>query len=323
MDFFDFCAGIGGGRLGVEKNGLNCVGHSEIDLHTSQTYNKFFNDDRNYGDLTTLNIESLPNFEFMIAGFPCQTFSIVGKREGLKDSRGQIIYSLIEIMKKKNIKYFILENVKGLVNHDKGKTFKTIQEELSNTGYNIYWKVLNSIDYGVPQMRERVYIVGFRKDIDNELFEFPKPTGKKYKFLDFIDEDNTTEFNINNSTFQRYLNNKYNILKYGNVKDDILNWENCVIDWRQSDLRKYKEYFPTLRKGRHGLLYIHKGKIKKLNGYESLLLQGFPKKIAEKVKNDNFFVNGKVLSQSGNAMTVSVIDEITKSILKTIKKGEN
>ncbi|WP_231723229.1 DNA (cytosine-5-)-methyltransferase [Caviibacter abscessus] len=313
LKFFDFCSGIGGGRIGLENNGLVCVGHCEIDKKTAETYSIFFNDDRNYGDLTKLDLNKLPNFDFMIAGFPCQTFSIVGKRKGFEDERGQIIYYLIEIMKHKKVKYFILENVKGLINHNKGKTFETIKYELRNAGYNIYYKVLNSLDYGVPQMRERIYIVGFKKGYDNGQFTFPNKENDRINFDSFLDLDNDLELNILDKTFQKYLSNKYNENKFTN--EDILSWENCVIDWRQSDLRRYEKTFPTLRTGRHGLLYIKNKKIKKLNGYESLLLQGFPKHLAEKVKNSKFN-NNKILSQAGNAMTVNVIESIVREMMK-------
>ncbi len=319
LKFFDFCSGIGGGRIGLEKNGLECVGHCEIDEKTADTYNIFFDDDRNYGDLTKVDIGKLPDFEFMIAGFPCQTFSIVGKRAGFEDERGQIIYSLIEIMKYKNVKYFILENVKGLVNHDKGNTFDIIKNELESIGYNIYYKVLNSLDFGVPQMRERIYIVGFKKECDKGLFEFPikDPSDKDFDY--FLDEENNSELNISDITFQKYLSNKYNDSKF--TDEEVLSWENFVIDWRQSDLRKYDKTFPTLRTGRHGLLYIKNSKIKKLNGYEALLLQGFPKNIAEKVKRYGLN-NNKVLSQAGNAMTVNVIEAVAKEMIRNIKVEE-
>ncbi|MBU0278953.1 MULTISPECIES: DNA (cytosine-5-)-methyltransferase [unclassified Gemella] len=316
LKFFDFCSGIGGGRIGLENNGLECVGHCEIDEKTAETYRIFFEDNRNYGDLTNLDFDKLPDFEFMIAGFPCQTFSIVGKRAGFDDERGQIIYSLIEIMKHKNVKYFILENVKGLVNHDKGNTFNTIKKELENIGYNIYYKVIDSLDFGVPQMRERIYIVGFKKRYDNGMFEFPIENLSNKNFDWFLDEDNNLELDILDKTFQKYLSNKYNCNKFTNK--EVISWENFVIDWRQSDLRKYDKTFPTLRTGRHGLLYIKNGKIKKLSGYEALLLQGFPKNIAEKVKK-NKLNNNKVLSQAGNAMTVNVIEAITKEMIKNIK----
>ncbi|UUM20090.1 MULTISPECIES: DNA (cytosine-5-)-methyltransferase [unclassified Mycoplasma] len=312
LKFFDFCAGIGGGR-----NGLICVGHSEIDPITAHTYQLFFNDNRNYGDVTKLQIDKLPDFDFMIAGFPCQSFSIAGKRAGLNDERGLIIYSLIKILKQKNIKYFILENVKGLQNHDKGKTFKIIKYELEKIGYNVYAKVLNSLGFVVPQMRERIYLVGFKKEYDYGKFTFPTRKRSSKCFDYFLDQENHSELNINNPTFQKYLANKYNQNEFTN--EQILSWENCVVDWRQSDLRRYDNVFPTLRNGRHGLFYIKNSKLIKVNGYEALLLQGFTKKIAQKVKKYQLN-NNRVLSQAGNAMTVNVIESIAKAMLKNIKE---
>lgn len=321
LKFFDFCSGIGGGRIGMEEAGFECVGHSEIDLNTAKTYEKFFNDSRNYGDLTKIDLKELPEFDIMIAGFPCQTFSIAGKREGFEDNRGLIIYSLIKIMKTKNVKYFLLENVKGLLNHDKGKTLRIIKNELEKAGYNLYTKVLNSINFGVPQMRERIYLVGFRKDLDNYTFEFPIEENIIYNLENYLDTENTAELDKTNETFNRYLKNKYNKEKNYRI-EDILTWENSVIDYRQSDLRRYNGYFPTLRTGRHGLLYIKNKKMLRLNGYEALLLQGFPKEIAEIVKKDKFFINNTVLSQAGNAMTVNVIKKIAEKMNEAIKNKE-
>ena len=225
LKFFDFCSGIGGGRIGMEEVGFECVGHSEIDLNTAKTYEKFFNDSRNYGDLTKIDLKELPEFDIMIAGFPCQTFSIAGKREGFEDNRGLIIYSLIKIMKTKNVKYFLLENVKGLLNHDKGKTLRIIKNELEKAGYNLYTKVLNSINFGVPQMRERIYLVGFRKDLDNYTFEFPIEENIIYNLENYIDTKNVSELDKNNETFNKYLKNKYNKeknYKIGNIDSIII-----------------------------------------------------------------------------------------------------
>src|SRR5699024_6140072 len=263
MKFIDLCAGIGAGKLGLEANGLECVAHAEFDPKPEKTYQLFYGtkDEDNFGDLMKIDTDELPDAEFLIAGFPCQTFSIMGQRKGFDDERGNIIYGIIKILKEKNIKYFLLENVKGLVNHDKGRTFRIIQEELDRAGYNVYSKVLNSVNYGVPQLRERIYIAGFRKDLDKHNFEFPEGKEYEYNFDDFIDPDNNNCMAEDDATFLRYLGNKYNQNKY--TMDEILTWNNVVIDTRQSDFRTYDAVFPTLRTGRHGLLYVKNGKLKK------------------------------------------------------------
>ena len=137
MKFIDLCSGIGGGRLGMEANGLQCVGHAEIDAEPDKTYTLFFGEEKNYGDVMSINPATLPHFDFLIAGFPCQTFSIVGQRKGFNDERGQVIFGIEKILKECNTKYFILENVKGLVNHDDGKTFRFIIELLEKVGYDV------------------------------------------------------------------------------------------------------------------------------------------------------------------------------------------
>lgn len=321
--FMDYCAGIGAGRIGLEKNGLTCVGFSEIDKNAERTYRKFFGEDEiNYGDLMKIDTDNLPDFEMMIAGFPCQTFSVIGQRKGMQDERGQVIYGLIKIMLAKNLKYFILENVKGLTNHDNGNSLKVILNELDNAGYKVFPEVLNSIDYGVPQMRERIYFVGIRKDLIPEdfCFEFPKPK-PRVNVEDYLIDTKELEFNEKKSaydTFLRYLENKYNKGKY-NIKD-LLKKEYAIIDTRQSDLRIYNNRVPTLRTGRHGILYIKDGKFRKLSGYESLLLQGFPEDIAKKVNGDIEEIY--LLKQAGNAMTVNTIYSIGQELLKSLEKYE-
>lgn len=312
LTFIDFCSGIGGGRLGLESLGLKCLAHSEINMDSDFTYKLFYSDENNLGDLTTLAYDKIPIADILIAGFPCQTFSIAGKRAGFDDDRGQIIYYLSKILKEKKIPYFIFENVKGLVNHSGGKTLNSIVELLNNVGYKVFYKVLNSVDYGVPQLRERIYFVGIRKDLCFKEFKFPivqKPIGLK-KFL--LDSNNIKQ-DIKHPTFQKYLNNKYNKGKI-NI-NDILKKDFCVIDTRQSDLRVYENKCPTLRTGRHGLLYTKGGELYKLQGVEALLLQGFSKEYVLKAKELN---NNKLLSQAGNAMTVNVIREIGKCLLKYI-----
>lgn len=315
MKFMDFCAGIGGGRLGLEENNLQCVAHSEIDMTTNNTYRLFFGEkEKNYGDLMKINTETLPDFDILIGGFPCQTFSIVGKREGFEDSRGQIIYGLIKILTEKNIPYFILENVKGLVNHNKGKTLATILQNLTDAGYCVDYKVLNSENYGVPQFRERVYFVGIKKELMKKEFKWPEPMIMP-DIREYLTDDDNAVLDVDNPTWQKYLNSKYNKGKFD--IEQLLKEDYLVLDWRQSDLRLYRGKTPTLRTGRHGILYIKDGKLKKLSGYEGLLLQGFPKQLADKAKKENINSN-KLLSQAGNAMTVSVISAIGSSLLECI-----
>ncbi len=319
MKFMDFCAGIGAGRLGLEKNGMTCVGFSEIDKKAEDTYRLFFgNSENNYGDLMKIDPSKLPDFDVMIAGFPCQTFSVMGQRKGMGDLRGQIIYGLINIMKEKNLPYFILENVKGLINHEGGKTIRIVLEELDKAGYRVYHRLLNSLDYGVPQMRERVYFVGIRKDLQklNRDFDWPEPE-KLPAINNYLVDKAELEFDDKKKTFGTFLgflNNKYN---RGLFKVDNLLQENqLVLDTRQSDLRLYRKKVPTLRTGRHGILYVRNGKFRRLSGFEALLLQGFPKELASKTKGVVPDVN--LLSQAGNAMTVSAIEAIGRSLLKYI-----
>jgi len=321
----DFCAGIGGGRIGLENLGLSCVGFSEIDKDAEITYKEFFGkDEKNYGDLMEINPDDLPDFDFMVGGFPCQTFSIIGTRCGLDDEeRGQVIYGLVKILKAKNVKYFILENVKGLVNHDKGNTFSTVLKLLDDAGYRVYHEILNSIDFGVPQMRERIYFVGVRKDlIDGDFrYEFPKKSDRKIDIEECLIDDEELIFDEKTpayQTFLKYLNNKYNHGKY--QIEDLLSEDLRVIDTRQSDLRIYEKKTPTLRRGRHGILYIKDKNFRKLSGYESLLLQGFPKRYAQSVKGK--IASSKLLQQSGNAMTVNVIEEIGRNLMKAIGKTD-
>ncbi|MGL2343320.1 DNA cytosine methyltransferase [Helicobacter pylori] len=312
----DFCSGIGGGRLGLEQCHLKCVGHAETNHEALRTYELFFKDTYNFGDLMRINPNDLPDFDALISGFPCQAFSINGKRKGLEDERGTIIYGLIRILKVKQPKCFLLENVKGLINHKQQETFKTIIKALQEVGYTTYYQILNSTDFQLAQKRERLYIVGFRKDLKHP-FNFPLGLANDYCFKDFLDADNECYLDTNNAAFQRYLHNPYNHNRV--FLENILTLENAVLDTRQSDLRLYFNVFPTLRTSRHGLFYTQKGKIKRLNAIESLLLQGFSRDLIAKIKDNPNFKESHLLSQAGNAMSVNVIAAIAKQMLKAIQ----
>ena len=143
-----------------DTGSLLCVGFSEIDKYAVELYQKHFPEHKNHGDITKIDADALPDFDLLVGGFPCQAFSIAGKRGGFEDTRGTLFFEIARILRAKQPRLFLLENVKGLLSHDNGKTFSTIISTLTELGYDLQWQVLNSKDFGVPQNRERVFIVG-------------------------------------------------------------------------------------------------------------------------------------------------------------------
>jgi DNA (cytosine-5)-methyltransferase 1 len=160
--YFDTFTGIGGFTKAIQDiiPDSECIGYSEIDKYASQIYEKHYPSHKNYGDITKLNTSNLPAFDLLVGGFPCQSFSVAGKRAGFNDTRGTLFFDLARILKDKRPRHFIFENVKGLLSHDSGKTIQTIFKVLTNIGYEYQWQVLNSKNFGVPQNRERIFIVG-------------------------------------------------------------------------------------------------------------------------------------------------------------------
>lgn len=314
----DFCAGIWCWRLGLEIAWFKCVAFSEIDKKAEITYRTFFgNEERNFWDLMQINTEELPDIDMLIAGFPCQTFSIIWQRNWMWDPRWQVIFGIAKILKEKNVKYFLLENVKWLVNHDWWDTIKNIVKMLDELWYYVNWKVLNTADYGLPQSRERVYFMWIRKDIWQFDFNFTFPQKKGKDTLDKYLIETWEKYILNSKRLDRirdYLNNKYNKGKY--TVEDLEKMDWYIIDTRQSDIRFYNDISPTLRTWRHWLLYVRDGKLRDLSGIEWLLLQGIPLDIAEKVRWS--VSDTDLLAQAGNAMSVNVIGEIWKQFRKFI-----
>lgn len=314
--FIDFCSGIGGGRLGLEQAGLNCVAYSDTARLAPITYNLMFDTkkEKNYGNLKRIKTDSLPHYDMLIAGFPCQSFSVIGRKDGFSDDRGQIIFHIARILKETQPFCFLLENVKGLVTHDKGSTLRTILNELDSVGYDITHKVLTSLDYGVPQMRQRVYIIGFRKDLQISVDNFEWPVAKEIPPLSHYLIDNRVADDERLNILKHYLVNSTNNGKYS--IDDLLEMEGKILDTRMNDLRIYDGKCPTLRAQRDGILYIKNHTIHQLTGYEALLLQGFPPFYADKVKDK--VSDRHLLMQAGNAMTVNVIHELGNAIINIL-----
>lgn len=315
--FFDFCSGIGGGRLGLEKAGLICVGRSDTSRLSDKTYTILHDvsSEKNFGNLKNILKKEVPKYDVLIAGFPCQSFSVIGRKEGFDDKRGQIIFSICEILKAHKPKAFILENVKGLVTHDKGNTLKIIINSLDSAGYNVIYKVLTTLDYGIPQMRQRVYFVGIRKDLKIDIRNFSWP--EKIN-CNIIDDFLIDEVPISNEQLLRlslYLKNKENGGKY--TINDLYSFEDCILDTRMNDLRIYVNKCPTLRAQRDGIYYVKHHNLYQLTGVEALMLQGFPLEYVNKVRET--VTNRHLLMQAGNAMSVNVIFELGKKLINICK----
>ena len=195
MKFFDLFAGIGGFRVGLEAHGHECVGSCEIDKYARKIYAKNFGHEPEYKDVREIDTKELPEFDILCAGFPCQSFSIVGNRLGFEDNRGNLFFEITRLAKEKRPSILLLENVKGLLSHEQGKTFKIILQELDELGYDIEWQLLNS-RYFVPQSRERVYIIGYLRGSGRRkilpLGEVSKRNDKSRKELYAKDECSST-----------------------------------------------------------------------------------------------------------------------------------
>jgi DNA (cytosine-5)-methyltransferase 1 len=159
MKFFDLFAGIGGFRVGLEAHGHECVGSCEIDVYARKVYAKNFGHEPRYKDVRDIDPKDLPDFDILCGGFPCQSFSLAGNRKGFEDTRGTLFFEIARLVKEKRPSILLLENVKGLLSHEEGKTFGVIVQTLVELGYDVEWQLLNS-KYFVPQSRERIYIIG-------------------------------------------------------------------------------------------------------------------------------------------------------------------
>jgi DNA (cytosine-5)-methyltransferase 1 len=183
--FIDLFAGIGGIRIGLEAAGGACVFSSEWDEDSTKTYEAFFGD-KPHGDITAIPADSIPDHDVLAGGFPCQAFSIIGEMRGFQDTRGTLFFHVERILQAKQPKAFLLENVKNLVSHDEGRTFRVILAHLKALGYHVHWKVLNALDYNLPQKRERVIIVGYKQNVG---FVWPKPVPLTRTLKDLLEPD--------------------------------------------------------------------------------------------------------------------------------------
>ncbi len=310
ITFIDLFAGIGGFRLAFESVGAKCIFSAEIDKHACETYKLNFKDNP-YCDILKLNPNNIPNFDILCAGFPCQPFSIAGKREGFNDTRGTLFFDIERIIRVKQPKAFILENVKGLISHDKGNTLKVILDVLQNKlGYKVFHKVLNSKDYGLPQSRERIYIIGFKEH--NRQFSFPKKQLKPVTLHEVL-ENNLEGTSISELTKFNIINNLKQHKKYHEIKNNPLL---LAYEVRKSRTTfRFDKLSPTLtaKMGTGGNnVPILVQKMRKLTTRECLNIQGFPKNYQIKPNTAQSY------KQIGNSVSVPVVTLLAKEMIQII-----
>lgn len=305
--FIDLFAGIGGIRLAFEEFGGTCVFSSEWDEKACQTYEANFHE-KPAGDITRIDAKEIPDFDILLAGFPCQPFSIIGDQAGFAhETQGTLFFDIERILKEKKPQAFLLENVRNLTTHDKGRTFRVIIEHLEALGYTVYHRVLNALDYGVPQKRERIIIVGFLKEFP---FRFPDPVPVKQrkKLKDILEKDSE----VDRSLYVRdEIRTRRNARMFEKIKQEpkrpYITHENVA------GMITPHEYSCALRAGASAN-YLLVNNERRPSARELLRLQGFP---------DTFQIvvsYSAIKKQTGNSVAVPVIRAVAGQMIKTLKR---
>ena len=299
--FVDMFCGIGGFHYAAANYGLDCVFACDIDLEARKAYEHNLGINP-MGDIALINSKNIPNHDLFCAGFPCQPFSIMGKQGGFNDMRGTLFFEIARILRTKRPKAILLENVKQFVSHEKGQTLAKIIEEIESIGYHVRYKVLNTLDFGLPQKRERVFIVGFLDDID---FDWPNGERLPKKSLHDILEKNPREKYFASKEI-REKRKKSHKSRY-----DIAVWH----ENKAGNISSYP-YSCALRAGAsHNYLLVNGER--RLTEREMLRLQGYP---------DNFEIvcsQSETRKQAGNSISIPVVANIIGNILKSTIKTEN
>lgn len=317
IKFIDLFCGIGGFRVALEELGCECVFSSDIDKYARDTYKENFGE-YPMGDITQIHEKSIPDHDILCAGFPCQPFSIGGKRLGFEDTRGTLFFDVLRILKEKKPKVFFLENVAGICNHDNGKTLETILNCLRDINYVPIRKVINAKDVGYPQNRNRWYCVGFNKKYFPEItedykFKFPEKCSLKYTIDNMIDDDVSDDYKISD-TAKKNINLHIDSFKNSERYD-----ENHIL--LANEIRKSRCNFRcdgvspclTAKMGTGGNnVPVVVSSMRKLTERECLRIMGYPDSY---VIRENFHQSYK---QVGNSVVVPIIFDISKELIKII-----
>lgn len=313
-------AGIGGTCLGFQQAGAEIAWANEMDKNACITYRENFGDSYlQEGDITQINKLEIPDLDILIAGFPCQAFSIAGYRKGFEDERGNMFIEILDVIKsqKKKPQAIMLENVKNLVSHDKGNTFKVIKEALEDYGYHIKYAVLNSMEFGnIPQNRERIYIVGFLDSKKMEIFQFPEKLPLDKKLNDVVNR--SIEFD---TRFYYDEKSPYYPMLRESMKSQETTYQLRRIYVRENKSNVCPTLTANMGTGGHNvpLVLDSKERIRKLTPRECLQLQGFP----ENYKTPPGMANSHIYKQAGNSVTVPVIRRIAENIIDVLNEKDN
>lgn len=292
-------AGIGGIRLAFENVGGKCVYSSEWDKDCQTTYSANFGE-RPDGDITMVDPHTIPDHDILTGGFPCQSFSIIGKRMGVRDTRGTLFFRVERILKAKRPHAFLLENVKQLVTIDNGQTFRTMISSLNDLGYHTHWKVLNALDFGIPQKRERVIIVGFRQ---NRPFRFPQPRERTLTLADLLEPE---EMVHSKHHLSERVASKLKV-KVGRTFDYPTIWHE-----NKAGNIGIHEYSCALRANASYNYLTVNGK-RRLTPRENLRLMGFP---------DSFNIavsDSAIRKQAGNSVAIPMIQAVAEEMVKAMR----
>jgi len=302
----DLFAGVGGIRLGFQqafKSNASFVFSSEIDKFAQTTYEANYGEVP-HGDITQIEPKDIPPFDILLGGFPCQPFSNAGLKKGFDDTRGTLFFDIARIVEYHKPKVVFLENVKGFKNHDKGNTFKVVKNTLEDLGYKVFAEVLNAKHFGVPQNRERIYIIAF---LDNDVnFEFPKPLNKEIKLGDILEDKVDEKYTISDKLWAGHQRRKIEHKKKGNGFGYSIFNENSEYTSTIS-ARYYKD-------GSEILIEQKDKNPRKLSPREAGRLQGFPEDFKIVVSDTQAY------RQFGNSVAVPVIEALARNIYKEINK---
>lgn len=304
FSFIDLFAGIGGIRIAFESQGGNCVFTSEWDKFAQQTYEANYGD-MPHGDLTQIQAKDVPPHDIVLGGFPCQPFSNAGLKRGFDDTRGTLFFDVARIVEFHQPSMILLENVKGFARHDKGRTLAVVKRVLDELGYNVFTKILNAKDFGVPQNRERIFIVGINRDKVGDVgFNFPEPIGATTKLGDILEKKVDKKYTLSDKLWEGHQRRKLEHQRKGNGFGYSLFTSKSTYTSTIS-ARYYKDGSE--------ILIEQKGKNpRRLTPREAARLQGFP---------DSFVIpvsDGQAYKQFGNSVAVPVLTAVAEKMIEIL-----